>query len=296
MKLEHVMRKSFFGNIFLVGLKIASGFLFNSVALIADGVHSVSDLLSDVFVILGIRHSVKPADDDHPFGHGKFEYVLSFILGLSIIFIAYNLGRNVIVNFNETPTIPSVISLFIVVIVVVVKVYLSRYLILKGKELDSEIITASGKESLTDVYSSAVVFVGILSVLLGEYFKVDWLLKGDKVASILIALFIVRIGIQIIWEAITSLQGKAVKKEVSEHYRTMIKNTDGVIDVDHLDMISYGPYYQVLVDIRVDGNITVKEGHDIARKVSIKLNGDEKICHVIVHVNPEGEHESSNET
>ena len=217
-------------------------------------------------------------------------------MGLSIIFIAYNLGRYVIVNFNETPTIPSVISLFIVVIVVVVKVFLSRYLILQGKKLDSEIITASGKESLTDVYSSAVVFVGILSVLLGEYFKVDWLLKGDKVASVLIALFIVRIGIQIIWEAITSLQGKAVKKEVSEHYRNMINSIDGVIDVDHLDMISYGPYYQVLVDIRVDGNITVKEGHDIARKVSIKLNGDEKICHVIVHVNPEGEHESSNET
>ena len=295
MKLEHVMRRSFYGNIFLVVLKIISGFLFHSVALIADGVHSVSDLLSDVFVILGIRHSVKPADDDHPFGHGKFEYVLSFILGLSIIFIAYNLGRNVIVNFNDTPTIPSVISLFVVVVVVVVKVFLSRYLITKGKELDSEIITASGKESLTDVYSSAVVFVGILSVLLGELFEVDWLLKGDKVASVLIALFIVRIGIQIIWEAITSLQGKAVKKEVSEQYREMIKDIEGVIDVDHLDMISYGPYYQVLVDIQVDANITVKEGHDIARKVSIKLNGDEKICHVIVHVNPEGEHESSNE-
>ena len=121
------------------------------------------------------------------------------MLGLSIIFIAYNLGRSVIVNFNEQTTIPNSISLVVVVVVVVVKLFLSRYLIRKGREMDSEIICASGKESMTDVYSSGVVFVGILSVLVGEYYKIDWLLKGDKVASILIALFIVRIGLSIIW-------------------------------------------------------------------------------------------------
>ena len=287
MKQESVMRRSFIVNIFLVVLKIISGIIFNSVALIADGVHSVSDLLSDVFVILGIRHSSKPADEDHPFGHGKFEYVLSFILGLSIITIAYNLGKNVIVNFNDTPLIPDVIGLVVVVIVVVLKLLLSRYLIHQGKVLDSEIITASGKESFTDVISSMVVFVGILSVILGDRFNNDILLKGDKVASILIALFIVKIGVEIILNAIRSLQGKAVKPEVNDYYRDVINNIDGVIEVDHLDMIAYGPYYQALVDIRVDGNITVKEGHDIAKRVSDHLNKDEKISHVIVHVNPE---------
>jgi cation diffusion facilitator family transporter len=289
MNLEQVMRKSFFGNIFLVILKIISGFLFSSVALIADGVHSTSDLLSDVFVILGIRHSLKPADEDHPLGHGKFEYVLSFILGLTIIGIAFGLGRSVIIHFNDEPTIPGVVSLVIVVIVVVLKLILSRYLIRKGKELDSEIVSASGKESLTDVFSSGVVFIGIFGVLLGERLNIIWLLKGDKVASILIALFIVRIGLVIIWEAIGSLQGRAVKKEVQDVYRSMIDETKGVIKVDHLDMIAYGPYYQALVDISVDANISVKEGHDIAKNVSERLANDEKICHVIVHVNPEGE-------
>lgn len=287
MKQENVMKKSFIVNIFLVVLKIISGLLFNSVALIADGVHSVSDLLSDVFVILGIRHSSKPADEDHPFGHGKFEYVLSFILGLSIITIAYNLGKNVVVNFNDTPLIPDTIGLFIVVIVVVLKLLLAKYLMNQGKILDSEIISASGKESFTDVISSLVVFVGILSVILGDRFNNDILLKGDKVASILIALFIVKIGIEIILNAIRSLQGKAVKQEVNVFYRKVIKEIEGVIDVDHLDMIAYGPYYQALVDIRVDGNITVKEGHDIAKRVSEHLYKDEKINHVIVHVNPE---------
>ena len=287
MKQEMVMRKSFLVNIVLVVLKILSGIFFNSVALIADGVHSISDLLSDVFVILGIRHSGKPADDDHPFGHGKFEYVLSFILGLSIITIAYNLGKNVILNFDEEPLVPSTISLGIVVIVVVVKLILARYLIREGEKMDSEIISASGKESFTDVISSVVVFIGILSVILGKQLDIEILLKGDKLASILIALFIVKIGIEIIFNAIKSLQGKAVKPEINNFYLKMIEEVEGVIAVDHLVMVAYGPYYQAIGEIRVDGYITVHEGHDIAEAVTEVLYNDEKISHVVIHVNPE---------
>lgn len=287
MKMQKIMIRSFLVNIFLVVFKIISGIFFNSYALIADGVHSISDLLSDVFVILGIRHSLKPADDEHPFGHGKFEYVLSFILGLSILFIAYNLGRSVILNFNNAVKVPSIITLIIVVAVVIIKLYLARYLLKKGKELDSQIISASGKESLTDVFSSIVVFFGIGSVIIGEIFDIAWLLKGDKVASIIIAIFIIRIGFQIIYDSIKSMQGKSVNKEVCEEYRKFIIELDGVIDVDHIVMIAYGPYYQALIDIRVDGNKTVTEGHEIAENVTKELYSNEKICHVVVHVNPE---------
>ncbi len=287
MQLQKIMQKSFIVNIILVVLKLISGFVFNSIALIADGVHSISDLLSDVFVILGIRHSVKPADDDHPFGHGKFEYVLSLFLGLSIIFIAYNLGKNVIENFNITTEIPGYLSLVVILVVVVVKLALARYLISKGKELDSEIISASGQESFSDVISSAVVFIGVLSVLIGEGLNVSLLTKGDKVASLIIALFIIRIGLKIIWDAIQSLQGRTVKEHICKTYKDIIENVDGVIEVDHLDMIAYGPYYQAIVEIKVLGNITVKEGHDIAHNVHEKLLESEKICHVSVHVNPE---------
>jgi len=287
MKLQSIMIRSFVVNIFLIIIKVIGGIIFNSYALIADGVHSISDLLSDVFVILGIKHSLKPADDEHPLGHGKFEYVLSFILGLSIILIAYNLGKNVIVDFNDIIKVPSFITLAIVVMVVVIKLFLARYLLKKGKELDSQIISASGKESLTDVFSSIVVFFGIISVIVGEFFEIDWLLKGDKVASIIIAIFIIRIGLQIIYDSIKLMQGKSVNKEVREEFKNNILKVAGVINVDRLVMIAYGPYYQALVDIRVDGNITVKEGHEIAENVTKKLYSNEKINHVVVHVNPE---------
>jgi len=281
------MQKSFIVNVFLVIFKLISGFVFNSSALIADGVHSMSDLLSDIFVLLGIRHSVKPADDDHPFGHGKFEYVLSLFLGISIIVIAYNLGKNVILGFNEATTIPSYLSLIVILIVVVIKLYLARYLIRRGKELDSEIIRATGQESLRDDISSGVVFVGVISVFVGEFFNIEFLTKGDKVSSIIIALFIVRIGIKIIWDAIQSLQGRTVKNEICGFYKDIIDAVPGVIKVDLLDMIAYGPYYQAIVEIQVKADITVKAGHDIANNVFEKLLENEKICHVSVHVNPE---------
>ncbi len=287
MQLARIMKKSFIVNIFLVVLKIISGMIFNSYALIADGIHSISDLMSDVFVILGIRHSLKPADDEHPFGHGKFEYVLSFILGLSIVLIAYNLGKSVIVGFNDIIKVPSIITLVVVIAVVIIKLYLAKYLIRKGKETDSQIISASGKESLTDVFSSIVVFFGIISVIIGERLEIDWLLKGDKVASIVIAIFIVRIGLIIIYDAVKSMQGKSVSKDICLEYKNKIKEINGVIDVDHIDMIAYGPYYQALVDIRVDGNKTVTQGHNIAEEVTKELYCNEKICHVVVHVNPE---------
>lgn len=295
MKLESIMRRSFIVNIFLVIVKILTGIFFNSVALIADGIHSISDLLSDVFVILGIRHSLKPADDEHPFGHGKFEYVLSLILGVFILLIAYGLGKEVLTNYNEPVVIPGLVSLVVVIFVVIIKLFLARYLIRKGEEEDSQIIKASGRESLTDVLSSIVVFVGILAVLIGEKFDIRFLLKGDKIASVIIALFIINIGIRIIYDAITALQGKAVNSKICDEYKKIIFEIEGVIDVDNIDMITYGPYYQALVEIKVDGNISVKEGHDIAEKVSKILNDDEKICHVVVHVNPGGKHEFNNE-
>lgn len=287
MNLTNIMRKSFIVNILLVIIKIISGLIFSSVSLIADGVHSISDLMSDVFVLLGIKHSLKPADEDHPLGHGKFEYILSLFLGLSVIFIAYNLAKSVIQNFNVNTDIPNKIVLLVVLLVVVIKLILARYLIKEGNKHDSEIIKASGKESFSDVISSAVVFIGVISVLAGDAFGIEWLKYGDKVSSIIIAVFIIRIGIVIIIDAIKHIQGTAVKKEICQSYKQQIEEVQGVVKCDQLLMISYGPYYQAIVEIKVNGDISVKDGHKIAHSVQEELLSSEKICHVSIHVNPE---------
>lgn len=291
MRLKKIMQRSLIVNVILIVMKLITGFVFRSTALIADGVHSISDMLSDLFVIIGINHSFKPADEDHPFGHGKFEYILSLFLGMSIIIIAFNLAKQVIVNFNEPVVIPSALSLIVVVVVVVVKLILARYLINQGKRQNSEIIKASGMESFSDVLSSAIVFVGLGFVFLGQYLDIYWLQLGDRIASILIALFIIRIGIIIIYEAIHSLQGKSVDEQICKVYKDIAETVEGVIRVDHIDMVSYGPYYQAIIDIAVKKDLTVKKGHDIAETVYDRLKKEEKICHVSVHVNPGGSNE-----
>lgn len=289
MKLEKIMSKSLIVNVFLIAIKLLFGVIFSSFSLIADGIHSVSDLMSDVFVILGIKHANKPADEDHPFGHGKFEYVLSLFLSISISIMGFNLLKTVISQFKNVLSVPSPLALIIIVLVIIIKTFLARYLLRKGKELDSQIITASGKESFTDVFSSLVVLFGVGSVLIGSYFEIDFLLYGDKIASVFIAIFIFKIAIEIGLEAIISVQGKRVRNDVQEKYLKIAKEVKGVIDVDNLDMIVYGPYYQAIIDIQVDALITVKEGHDIAQRVQDKIKEDGLVCHVTIHVNPEGE-------
>ncbi|MFU8787144.1 MAG: cation diffusion facilitator family transporter [Candidatus Izemoplasmataceae bacterium] len=286
MKHSKVMRKSLLVNTLLVITKIITGFLFKSTALIADGIHSLSDLMSDVFVLVGLKQATKPPDDEHPFGHGKLEYVLSMLLGLSILVVAYQLVRNVVVNFRNELTTPSLLTIYVVIFVVVSKFILSRYLISRGNALESQVILASGKESFTDVVSSIIVFVGVVASVLGDRYGINWLRYGDNAAGIVIGVFIVKVAIEIIIDAVRSLLGKSAKPELLASIKSSVEALEGVLGVDHLDMIEFGYYYQVMIDIAVDASITVKEGHDVASKVKRHLKTKENILHVIVHVNP----------
>jgi len=286
---EKVMHKSFIVNFGLIFLKIITGLFFKSSALIADGIHSLSDFMSDIFVIIGIRHSAKPADDEHPFGHGKFEYVISLLIGISVLFISYQLVSNVVSMFFEEQVAPSILALGVAFLVIIIKFALSSYLLKKSETLESQVLRASGKESFSDVISSVVVLIGTALGIIGGLFSIDWLLYADVAAAFLIGLFIIRIGIGIIIEAIQLILGKSAKAPVIKATRNRASKVEGVLAVDHLDMIMYGHYYQVMIDIQVRAAMTVKEGHDVATAVKNILQEDERICHVIVHVNPDKE-------
>jgi len=283
------MHKSFVANFGLVVVKVLGGVWFKSTALIADGVHSLSDLLSDIFVIVGIRHSAKPPDKEHPVGHGKFQYILSLFIGISILFLAYQLIIRAVDTISAEPEIPSIYGLIVVALVVTTKLALSRYILSRGKRYDSSVLTASGTESLTDVISSVVVLVGIVLSVLGGHFDIAWLRYGDTAAALLIAALIIRIGVLIIYDAVQYLMGKQAPESVLKNTRECVKNIKGVRGIDNLEMISYGHYYQVIIDIRVDSTISVAQGHDIASAVKRALKEDKRISHVTVHVNPEVE-------
>jgi len=284
---EKVMVKSIVVNFLLIVFKATGSILFRSSALLSDAVHSFSDFMSDLLVIIGLKQSKKPADADHPIGHGKVEYVLSLFLGIMILFMAYQLISMFITSLGDSPEPPSALALVVVIVVIISKWLLSRVIKKDAHALDSQVLHASADESLGDALSSLFVIIGVTFGVLGDVLGVEWLLYADNIAGLVIALFIIRIAFRILKDAIHSLLGKTAPKKVIESTKQRIATVDGVKGVDGLTMIVYGHYYQVMVDIRVDASITVKKGHDIAHHVKKRLHEDKKIGHVIVHVNPQ---------
>lgn len=284
---ETVMYKSFFVNGTLIIIKLLVGYLVNSAALIADAVHSISDFFSDVLVLFGLKHSQKPADSEHPMGHGKIEYVLSLFLGLGVLFIAYQLIRNLVVNLDGTPEIPNMAGTNIVLFVIGAKLLLARYLTRRGDELDSQVVIASGKESFTDVLGSAVVLAGFALAYTGQTFGITVLMYADRAAAFLIALLIIQVGIRIIIESITFVIGKSAPETTIESLKATAYEVKGVKAIDHLTAITYGHYYQVAIEIVVDGRMSVENGHHIAHEVRDRLRAHHNIEDAIVHINPE---------
>ena len=211
MVIQNIMKKSFLTNFFLSIFKIISGIIFHSSALIADGIHSFSDLVTDVVAIIGNTFSLKPADREHPYGHGNAEYLTSIVIGSIIIIIGLILIGSVV---DKEIVIPNVLVVVVSFITIVVKMILSRYLIKKGIMHKNNILIASGKESSADVVSSIIVLIsGILMQFTNtiEIFK-----YADIIASIIVGIFIIHTGFSILKENISQILGR---REDDEEFR-----------------------------------------------------------------------------
>jgi len=275
-----VLIHSFITNIILALVKIVSGIIGASGALIADGVHSLSDTLTDVFAILGHKLSMKPADKEHPFGHGKMEYITCIVIGLVIMFMGFTIIYN---GIFDKPVVPNILTAIIGIIVIVAKLILSRYLLNRGKKYDSNILIASGKESLTDVISSVVVLISILLSQLNGIF-----VYADTVAMVIIGILILKIAFNILVENFSSLLGKQVTDcNYIKSLEEIIYKEPEVKGIDTLIILKYGPIYQLNLEISMDENIVLKDAHDVLDKIEDNLKKhDSKIVHIIIHVSP----------
>jgi len=283
-KITKVLIHSFITNIILSLIKIVSGIIGASGALVADGIHSLSDTITDVFAIIGHKLSMKPADKEHPFGHGKMEYLTCVVIGLVIMAMGVTIVYSGI--FNE-PVIPSVLTAVIGIIVIVAKLVLSRYILKRGKEYDSNILVASGKESLTDVISSVIVLVSILLAQLG---KINSLFTyADMVAMVIVGILILKIAYNILRENFSNLLGKQViDSTYIGELEKIILNESEIKGIESLIVLKYGPIYQVNLEVLMEENIVLKDAHDILDMLEEKLKKhDSKIQHIIIHVSPD---------
>lgn len=278
MKTEQVMKVSFITNFLLSCFKIINGFILKSSALIADGIHSFSDLITDIVAIIGDKFANKPKDSDHPYGHGNAEYLTSFIIGLMIILMGIVLIKE---TMNQEVTIPSYLVAIVSLITIVCKYFLASFLIRKGKFYNNNILIASGKESKTDVISSIVVFLSSILILFRNY--LDILKYSDKVAGIIVGIFIVVTGFKIVKENTVMILGKKADDTVLRNKLLTIPN---ILNVDDIIMIKHGPYYKAYVEVTMNIKL-LKKAHDMAHNIENEIKNElTNIKYINIHVNP----------
>lgn len=283
-KISSIMLVSFITNLCLSIIKIITGLIFTSSALIADGIHSFSDLVTDVVAIIGDHISRKPADSKHPFGHGKLEYLTSLAIGIIILFLGFSVISG---SFSREIVIPSLLVSIVSFFTIITKFILSGFLISKGKKLKNSILVASGKESSTDCLSSIVVLIS--SILMQFSGKIEFLKYADMVATIIVGIFVVKVGFDILKNNVSILIGECeTDDEVLDNLKNNIMKEEYVKKIDNLYLFKYGSYYKLIFEVTIDGNLSFKKAHNLMHILENKIKEDNsKIKYITVHANPD---------
>ena len=270
-------------NVIQTLLKIGFGILGQSAALIADGIHSLSDLLSDLLVIIAVRLGSREADHEHPYGHRRFETIATVILGFSLIAVGGAIAWSVmerIANPGQLP-VPNVLSLAVAALSILINEWLYHYTKRIAKKTRSKLLLANAWHQRSDAISSLVVLFGIGAVLLGYPL-------ADGIAAIVVALMVAKIGLNLVFESIKELVDTSLPPELVAEIRAAINAIDGVEGIHLLRTRHMGEDALIDAHIVVDPRITVSEGHmigDIVRDDLIKRFDD--VMDVLVHVDPE---------
>ncbi|MCV6637593.1 cation diffusion facilitator family transporter [Candidatus Albibeggiatoa sp. nov. NOAA] len=277
------------GNILLSFIKLIFGWLGNSQALIADGIHSLSDLISDAVVLVAAKWSTEQADDKHPYGHGRIETLAAVIVGGILIFVAIVMLFDAAQRLWEAEYlfIPTTLSLVVAFLSIVIKEALFQYTIIAAKKLRSPMLKANAWHHRTDAISSVMVFFGIAGTFAGFM----WL---DAVAAIGVSFMIAHVGWELAWKGLQELIDTAMDAEKVAEIEHQIKAIDGVRTLHMLRTRYMGSHALVDVHLLVNPRISVSEGHQIAETARQTLIDEfDEISEVTVHIDPENDEEYS---
>ncbi len=270
-------------NVFQTLIKISFGILGQSAALVADGIHSLSDLLSDLLVIIAVRLGSREADHEHPYGHRRFETIATVILGVGLIAVGGAIAWSVMERMAhpEHLPVPNGLSLAIAAVSILVNEWLYQYTKRIAKKTRSKLLLANAWHQRSDAISSLVVLFGIGAVMLGYPL-------ADAIAAVVVALMVAKIGLNLVLESIKELVDTSLSPELVAEIKTAINAIDGVEGVHLLRTRQMGEDALIDAHIIVDPRITVSEGHmigDIVRDDLIRRFDD--VMDVLVHVDPE---------
>ncbi len=271
-------------NALLILLKFVTGIFGSSQALIADAVHSISDLFTDAVVLIGIKISHKPPDKTHHFGHARIETLASTIVGMALIGTALYLGIEASLTiYRHTEYHPTTLALFGAGVSIVLKEVLYHYTIRTGRRIKSQLIVANAWHHRSDALSSVAVFIGVA----GTQINPSWHVL-DSFAALLVSFFIVKVGLEILRDALREFTDTAPKPEIIGKIQQCALSVNGVVDTHDLRVRTSGGLYQMEIHIVVDGQLTVLEGHKIAKAVEGCLVEDVgNFGSITIHVDPE---------
>lgn len=276
--------KSIFINTFLVITKIIISVIGSSKALLANAIHSLSDLITDIIAIVGHLISKKPATKKYPLGFGKIEYLTNIIVGTVILF----LGIESITNaFSTKLSIPSNIILIVSIISAIVKYILANYILNQGQKHKNGILIVSGIESKADALTCALVVISVILSKLTPYNSIYS--YSDNVCTLIIGLYIVYIAFKILKENVLNIIGIAEENEVLiNEVKQIVLNHKEVKEIKDLSIIKYGSYYVATMELNLSKNITLKKINNL--KASIKkqvISSNNNISYLTISVNLE---------
>lgn len=275
-------------NLLLLIFKFVAGIVGHSAAMVADSVHSLSDFVTDIVVILFVRLSGRPADEDHDYGHGKFETLATLFVSLVLLGVAVMLFVNGVVDIvsalhGEVLETPGLVALIAAAASIVIKEILYRYTVRCGKKVNSQVVVANAWHHRSDALSSIGVLVGVAgAMLLGG----SWSIL-DPIAATIVSVFIAKVAYNLLMPSLEELLERSLPKEVEQRILDIILSVDGVSSPHHLRTRRIGNAYAIEVHIRMDGNLTLTQAHAVTTTVERLLKqefGDS--THVGIHTEP----------
>ena len=269
-------------NFVLTIIKVVAGVLGKSNAMIADGIHSASDIISSVGVLIGNYVSSTPGDKEHNYGHEKAETLVSFLLSILLIVVSLSIGASAFKSlFNlDQLEIPTALPLIVAIISILIKEYQYRITIKVANKINSPALKADAWHHRSDALSSIAAFVGIGGSMLG--FK-----ALDPIASVVVALFVAKVGIDILISSVNELMDVSMGEDQEYEIKNIVSNTLGVMNLGEMKTRKHGAMAYVDLTICVDGALTVRQGHDIANKLEEDIiNSMEFVKGITVHVEP----------
>ncbi len=276
------------GNIVLSILKFIAGILGNSKAMIADALHSTSDVIATIVVFIGIRIAKKPRDKNHPYGHGKVEPLASLFVGILLITAAFAVIQRIAESIStHSFTTPSSIALVAALFSIVAKEIMFRFTFTEGKRINSESIMANAWDHRSDAYSSIGTFCGIGASMLGQRMGIHWLEYMDPLAGAIVAGMILKVAYDILKQSIKGLMDSSPETEILDEIERAVSQIEEVLGIPWIKARYVGRYLFIDIALEVDPNMTVHEGHDIAVEAEKTLK--KNITHafeIIVHVEP----------